>query len=225
MTNYVVAASKSWFFEHSKSDEYMRLNMFSITKPADLNLEYLQKLKPRYIFFPHWSWKVPSEIFTAYECIAFHTAPLPFGRGGSPVQNLILRGVKTSPVCALKMTSFLDAGPIYDAMEISLAGTIDDIFRRAAACIEKMILSICENQPTPKEQSGQPVIFNRLVVKDNELLCTHSLEDLYDRIRMTDGQDYPRAYINFGHYKIEFSKAHIVENNILSAVVKIIRSD
>ena len=47
--------------------------------------------------------------------IVFHTAPLPYGRGGSPIQNLIVRGhISPAPVCALKMVSGLDEGPIYD---------------------------------------------------------------------------------------------------------------
>ena len=92
MTNYVIASSKDWFEEHPKSNEYRNLNLFVITKKENLSLEYLETINPRYIFFPHWSWKVSSEIYERFECVVFHTAPLPYGRGGSPIQNLILNG-------------------------------------------------------------------------------------------------------------------------------------
>ena len=124
MKNYVVASSRKWFFEFPKSKKYQKLSIFKIKNKKELNLNYLSKINPRYIFFPHWSWKVETEILEKFECVAFHTAPLPYGRGGSPIQNLILNGFKKSPVCALKMTNELDAGPIYKKFEISLEGSV-----------------------------------------------------------------------------------------------------
>lgn len=223
MTNYVVASSKDWFKAHIKSDAYKKLNVFDISEKEDLNLEYLIRLNPRYIFFPHWNWKVGPEIYERFECVVFHTAPLPYGRGGSPIQNLILKGFKKSPVCAIKMTGVLDGGPVYDSIEVSLEGTIFDIFSRIADCVEKLIVSICKNNPSPIEQHGDVVTFKRLSISDNELLSTHSINDLYDRIRMVDGLDYPKAYINYGDYKIEFSEA-TVEGDDLFAKARIIKN-
>jgi methionyl-tRNA formyltransferase len=221
MINYIVASSKDWFKEHPKSEEYEELNFIEISNKKDLKLEYLEKINPRYIFFPHWNWKVSSEIYERFECVVFHTAPLPYGRGGSPIQNLILKGLKNSPVCALKMTDNLDGGPIYDSFEVSLDGTISEIFSRIATCVEKLIVLICQNNPHPIEQHGEVVAFKRLSNSDNELLSNHSIKELYDRIRMVDGLDYPRAFINYGNHKIEFSEA-CLDGNLLLAKVKII---
>ena len=221
MINYIVASSKDWFKEHPKSEEYEELNFIEISNKEDLKLEYLEKINPRYIFFPHWNWKVSSEIYERFECVVFHTAPLPYGRGGSPIQNLILKGLKNSPVCALKMTDILDGGPIYDSFEVSLDGTISEIFSRIATCVEKLIVLICQNNPHPIEQNGEVVAFKRLSNSDNELLSNHSIKQLYDRIRMVDGLDYPRAFINYGNHKIEFSEACLDGNHLL-AKVKII---
>jgi methionyl-tRNA formyltransferase len=220
MINYVVASSKDWYIEYPKSKEYDDLNIFEIKTKADLNLELLEKINPRYIFFPHWNWKVDSEIFERYECVVFHTAPLPFGRGGSPIQNLILRNIEKTPVCALRMTEILDGGPIYDSIEVSLDGTITDIFSKIAVCIEKIIIKICRENIEPKKQSGDVVTFNRLTYADNELKSEYSIKELYDRIRMVDGLDYQRAYINFGKNKIEFTEAHL-DKNCLIAKIKI----
>ena len=62
---------------------------YFIRKKSDLNMKNLKKINPKYIFFPHWSHKVPQIILDNFECVCFHTAPLPYGRGGSPIQNLI----------------------------------------------------------------------------------------------------------------------------------------
>lgn len=224
MTNYVVASSKSWFKEHSKSSEYKNLSIYEISTKKDLNLSKLEDINPRYIFFPHWNWKIVPEIYLRYECVVFHTAPLPYGRGGSPIQNLIINGFKNSPICALKITDEIDAGPIYDSLEISLSGSIDQIFQKISVGIEKLIISICQKNPVPAEQTGNPFLFKRLSIADNELSSSFSINNIFDRIRMVDGKDYSNAYINFGDYKIEFKDAEILNNN-LYANIKLFNPD
>jgi methionyl-tRNA formyltransferase len=220
MITYVVASSKDWFKEHPKSNEYSNLNIIEINTKNDLNIELLEKINPRYIFFPHWNWKVDSQIFEKFECVVFHTAPLPFGRGGSPIQNLIIRNIDKSPVCALKMTEILDGGPIYASIQVTLDGTISEIFSKIAICVEKLIIKICQENIEPQEQSGEIFSFERLTYADNELISKYTIKQLYDRIRMVDGLDYQRAYINFGQNKIEFTEAHM-DQDCLFAKIKI----
>jgi methionyl-tRNA formyltransferase len=218
MTKYIIASSKDWFTRHPKSDEFKDLNVFNIDKKEELNLDFIESINPRYIFFPHWSWKVPPEIYERFECVAFHTAPLPYGRGGSPIQNLIIHGITTSPVCALRMTDVLDGGGIYNSLEVSLDGTVEEIFSRIADCVQKLILFICKNNPLPIEQTGKVVMFNRLSIADNELLGSYTINEIYDRVRMVDGLDYPRAYIHLGKHRLEFSEAKFYNNDLIMKV-------
>lgn len=218
MTTYLVASSKEWFANHKKSEEYRKLNIIEISKKEDLNLEFLEKINPKYIFFPHWNWKVDSSIYHKFECVVFHTAPLPYGRGGSPIQNLIIRDFDVSPVCALKMTDTLDGGPIYKAIDVSLSGKISEIFARIAVCVENLILEICSEKITPVEQSGRVLNFKRLSCRDNELLSSYTLKQMYDRVRMVDGEDYPKAFINFGDYAINFSNANLTREGLTAHV-------
>ena len=67
-------------------------NWTLITTSEDLNV-VLKNFNPDYIF-PHWSNIVPSNITGKFDCVCFRTTDLPFGRGGSPLQNLIVRGVE-----------------------------------------------------------------------------------------------------------------------------------
>ena len=223
MKNYIVASSKNWFFEYPKSKEYENLSIINITSKKELNIDYLSKINPRYIFFPHWSWKVDSTILNNFECIAFHTAPLPYGRGGSPIQNLIINGYEESPLCALQMTNELDAGPIYKKRNISLKGSLDEIFCRLAINCEKIILEMCENEPLPSKQKGNSYVFKRLKEEDNKLDFNLSIKEIYDRIRMVDSNEYNKAYIELGNYKIEFSKAKKTADKLI-AQIKIIKS-
>ena len=91
--NYIIATSRKW---HEKLPTILgRLtnkHFILIDKKEELNLEKVRATNPRYIFFPHWSYIVPEEIYNNFECVIFHMTDVPFGRGGSPLQNLITRG-------------------------------------------------------------------------------------------------------------------------------------
>ena len=67
-----------------------------ISARDDLSLDALRALQPAYVFFPHWSWRVPKKIVEEFSCVCFHETDLPYGRGGSPLQNLIVRGHKST---------------------------------------------------------------------------------------------------------------------------------
>ena len=121
------------------------------------------------------------------------------------------------------MNSTIDGGPIYLKEEVCLDGNIDEIFNRIASHIEEMIIHICKYNPKPVKQEGDSFTFKRLGYKDNELKSSLSLYEIYDRIRMVDGEDYKSSYINFGEYKIEFTNAEI-ENNQIFAKVRIFHS-
>lgn len=219
MKQYIIACSKDWFLKEDKVPKFSNTDFVYLRNQEELTKEKVDIINPRFIFFPHWNWKVPSEVFDTYDCVAFHTSPLPFGRGGSPIQNLIVRNFKTSPVCALKMNGELDSGPIYDSMEVSLDGSITEIFSRIAQKIQLMILRIIEQEPYPKEQIGKPTIFSRRQPSESQLKESYSLQEIYDHIRMLDSEDYPRAFIKLGDSKIEFSEAEKKDNEIIATVI------
>lgn len=208
----IVCASKQWFNLSTEfSSEHQVL---TIRKQEDLSIELLDSYKPDYIFFVHWNWKVKKEIHLKYECIVFHTAPLPFGRGGSPVQNLILQGFNVSPVCAIRMTDDLDAGPIYAKKLISLEGRLSQILLRINDTINDLIINIILDPRPPTEQVGEIHVFNRLGDMDNELPANIDLSQIYDRIRMLDDKSYPDAFLKNGDTKFSFSDAKYEDDAI-----------
>ena len=135
----------------------------------DLTYERLRQMSPRYVFFPFWSWYINSDIYSNFECVVFHCTDLPFGRGGSPLQNLILRGHKKTRITALKCSSGLDTGPIYMKsgwIDIS-KGTADEIYDKFYdVIINEMIPYITKNNPKPKAQEGEVVVFERIKKND-----------------------------------------------------------
>ena len=126
--NYIIAASTSWhrpLFQKAKPT--LEGNWHFVESPDALT-ESINELKDLdYIFFMHWSWRVPEDITNRFECICFHMTDLPYGRGGSPLQNLILNGHKKTKISAIRMTEEVDAGPIYVKKKLSLKGSAEDI--------------------------------------------------------------------------------------------------
>lgn len=129
------------------------------------------------------------------------------------MQNLIVRGYKETKISALKVTSKLDAGPIYMKKPLSLEGSAQEIFIRCSDIIfQEMIPRFLEENLEPAEQIGEPVIFKRRTEKDGEITADMELEKIYDYIRMLDAEGYPRAFMNFGEYRLSFEDAKLSED-------------
>ena len=144
---------------------------------------------------------------------------LPFGRGGSPLQNLIVRGIEETQISAIKVTQQLDAGPIYLKTNLSLHGTAEEILIRASTIIfNEMIPKILEEKMIPVEQSGDIVHFKRRSEKESEIEPNTSLEKIYDYIRMLDAEGYPNAFIKYGDYKLTFKNAILKDGKLFADV-------
>ena len=168
------------------------------------------------IFFGHWSWIVNENILKKTECVCFHVADVPFGRGGSPLQNLISRGLSETKLTALKMVKEVDAGPIYDKKSLSLSGTAKDIFERMTPIMFEMMKTIIQLEPEPFPQNGEPVYFERRTPEMSKLPEEGDIERLYDHIRMLDVDTYPSAY-EHGKFRLKLRKAKQISINSITA--------
>tara|TARA_Y100001968_G_scaffold257240_1_gene243790 strand:+ start:1903 stop:2607 length:705 start_codon:yes stop_codon:yes gene_type:complete len=224
--SYVVASIRSWHLaEFQNINEELEGNWHLIDDPLELTLENLERIKPRYIFFPHWSIKVPEEIIELYECVCFHETDLPFGRGGSPIQNLIERGIETTQITAIRMTKEFDAGPVYIKHPLSLNGLAEEIYIRSAKIISSMIQKIVTTEPIPIPQTGKATVFKRRTPAQSFITEEiDSLEQLFDFIRMLDADGYPLAKIQYNSFEIEFKQPAFRVNKI-EAIVCIKKSN
>jgi methionyl-tRNA formyltransferase len=145
---------------------------------------------------------------------------LPYGRGGSPLQNLILNGLRKTTLTAFRMTQELDAGPVYMKRPMTLDGNAEEIYIRSSYLSAWMIGEIITIQPSPKQQEGDVVKFKRRTPEESEIKESKSLDGLYDFIRMLDAGGYPKAFINHKGCRYEFSNAGLY-NNRIEANVKI----
>lgn len=225
METFVVLSEKNWH-----QDLFLKLksclpqyHWILITSKDQFGKENLEQIRPSKIFIPHWSYIIPSEIFEKFECIVFHMTDLPFGRGGSPLQNLILRGLEETKISALKVQKGIDSGPIYLKYPLPLLGTAQEILLRASKIIQEMIYKIVTENPVPKQQQGKITSFKRRKPEQSDISQLERLEEVYDYIRMLDAEGYPQAFIELENYRLEFSRVKKESNKILLADVRIIK--
>jgi methionyl-tRNA formyltransferase len=191
----------------------------------NLTMDAVKEFHPAMIFFLHWSWIVPEEIVRNYECINFHMTDVPYGRGGSPLQNLILRGHGDTKLSALRMTMELDAGPVYLQEPLSLAGTAQEILERSSVLAAAMIKRIITEHPVPRQQTGPVTPFERRKPSESDLktLGAATPRQVYDFIRMLDGEGYPPAFLDVNGWRYTFHAAS-VHGEEIAASVRISRS-
>lgn len=223
MENILIVSEKRWNKElvshlQSTMPQYA---FYLISQKEDFTVERIDSISPVKIFIPHWSYIIPSAIFERYECIVFHMTDLPYGRGGSPLQNLIVRGLTATKLSALRVEAGLDTGPVYLKMDLSLSGTAEEIFVRANKLVGKMIVEIIQNNLQPVPQEGNPVIFKRRKPEQSDMSGLEKLEEIFDYIRMLDADGYPHAYIEKGEFRYEFTRASIKADGSIVADVKI----
>ena len=218
---YIISTIKPWNIENAKklvsenSDTIITL----IEEKRDFNFKNVTKIKPRFIFLPHWSWVIPREIYDNFECIIFHMTDLPFGRGGTPLQNLIERSFSKTKISAIRAVKKIDAGPIYLKKNLSLKGSAEEIYKRASKIIfNEMIPYIIKKEPKPKPQKGKIFTFIRRKPKDSALPIKADLNSAYNYIRMLDAKDYPHAFIETQRLRIEFTNA-VKKRNCIEAKV------
>lgn len=222
---YIIASSKKWNADlANKLNEKCKSEFFYISSPKQLTTELIDAVKPKIIFFPHWSYFINSNIHDKHECVIFHMTDLPYGRGGSPLQNLISNKIYDTKISALRCTKEVDAGPIYLKRPLSLFGTAEEIFIRSSEVIGEMIVEIIQKNLIPAEQEGFVTKFVRRIPEQGNLVDVTTIEQAFDRIRMLDADGYPNAFIEFGGLKFEFSRASLKTDGIVADVKISIRS-
>ena len=143
-------------------------------------------------FFYGWSWLISNKVIDNFLCICLHPSKLPLFRGGSPIQNQILRGVYDSAVTVFRMNKKIDQGPIFMQKRLSLKGDIKDILLNISKIGTKITSNLLSKFNKKKliffKQKGKASFYRRRTEKDN-------LKNLNDLKKVTYYQlhDYLRS--------------------------------
>ncbi len=144
---------------------------------------------------------------------------LPYGRGGSPLQNLIINEVYETKISAIKVEEGLDTGGIYlkVPLDISIGSAEENFIHMSKIIFTKMIPEFLKGTLIPQKQFGKSKVFKRRTSSESNLqtIKISSLLKLYDFIRMLDADGYPKAYLILDNVKIEFSEVHLKNKKLV----------
>ncbi len=214
-----IVSNKSWHRKFlSEIETRTGESIIYIEDKSEVSRENLLRFSPRIVFFPHWSHIIPAEVYENYTCVVFHMTDVPFGRGGSPLQNLIARGIYETKLSAIRCSKELDAGDVYMKCPLSLWGTAEEIYLRAAELTKEMMIALIREDIKPVPQTGEPVFFRRRKPEEGDISQLVSLLSVFDYIRMLDADTYPAAFLDAGLLHLEFSRASLREDCILADV-------
>ena len=147
------------------------------------------------LIFIGWSWIIESKIVDNFLCLGVHPSDLPYFRGGSPIQNQIIRGVIDSKVSLFQLSSKLDAGDIWAKESLQFLGnSMDEIFIEIKKSSFKLLFDFIESNQNYNPESQNLSIgsyYNRRTPKDSVVKFSDfhkmTLNDIYNYSRcLTD---------------------------------------
>lgn len=183
---------------------------------AQFKMKALDDFKPDLVLFYGWSWILPPDLLERHTCLMLHPSPLPRYRGGSPIQNQIIAGEAISKVSLFVMSDELDAGDLVGQHDLSLAGTLEEIFVRIEDAGVGLTLNLLHNglQRTSQDHAAATYCKRRSPSESEitiEELVTKPATYLYNKIRML-ADPYPNAYIACADgQRLVVTAAHIEE--------------
>ena len=146
---------------------------------------------------------------------------MPFEKGGSPIQNLIIRNRSKTFVNALKLDHKIDNGALYLRRKISLSGNLEEIFKKISTIISQMIGLIIKGKINKTKQKSKGFYFKRITSNKLNRKEMFNSKKLYNLIRMRDAEEYEKTYLKFSNLKIELSDVKLNKNK-LRAVANIL---
>ena len=162
-------------------------------------MKEISEFQPDLVLFYGWSNIISDELIKDYTCLMLHPSPLPKYRGGSPIQNPIIRGEKKSAVTIFKMDRGIDTGPIAGQQEFNLEGSLNEIFKRIEIVGYNLTKDILLNGLNLNSQdNSKATTYKRLNPSLSEItkedLNNSSFEYLQNKVRMLQ-DPYPNPYI------------------------------
>lgn len=180
-------------------DRFPDFNFLVQSSEREYNERDIFAFDPDLVLFYGWSRIIGGDLLTSHTCLMLHPSPLPKYRGGSPIQNQIIRGESDSAVTIFSMDDGVDTGPILKQRYMTLEGTISEIFERIEEIGFEMTCEILLDGIEFQEQDhSQATQYSRLTPDRSELTIDELMESsghyLFNKIRMLQ-DPYPNAFI------------------------------
>ena len=189
---------RDWALEIYRRIDLTTHDHLIIDREDKLSRDAIEQFNPDLILFYGWSQIIPRSITSEFKCLMLHPSPLPYYRGGSPIQNQIIRNEDTSAVTIFIMDDGIDTGSILAQEEISLADSLSHVFDRimevGTRLTNKILSEACEPRGQSKTEgsyySRRNPALSEITGKE---LDSQSARFLFNKIRMLQ-DPYPEPF-------------------------------
>jgi len=136
-----------------------------------------------------------------------HPSLLPKFRGGSPIQNQIIRNIKKSAVTIFKINEVIDGGDILYQSKLSLKGSLNDIFKRMSEIGFRGTQKILNSKKIKqkKQNDSKATYYKRRKPEESEITVQELKKSnpvyIYNKLRML-ADPYPNPFIKIKNKKL-----------------------
>lgn len=209
---------------YSATKEYALQNNIAIYQPSNLDymMDVLSELSIDVIVVVAYGKILPNYIIENYYCINIHASILPYSRGASPMQDMILRRDKYVGVSIIKMDSKLDNGDILSIRYIKNDNydieSLNKILATKGADSIKNILKKLEFIEPIKQINCDSTYCGKIKRSDGKISFNNASEIFY---KLLAYKNWPSVFMDNGLKIIEASIDDLDSNNKNGVILSI----
>ncbi len=172
---------------------------------------------------------IPDDILDLFNpgIINIHPSLLPKYRGPSPIESAILGGDNETGVSIMKLTTEMDAGPVYSQTTLPLTGNeyADDLYKtlaqKGAGQLIDILPSILDGTLQPTEQNNHNATYTQLLTKKNGVIdWQKSAIQLEREIRAY--RDWPKSRADLRKTEVIITAAQVESGNNTPGTIEVI---
>jgi methionyl-tRNA formyltransferase len=194
-----------------------------VLQPSRLNDEFeaeIRALKPDAGIVVSYGKIIPDLVLSLFPngLINVHTSLLPKYRGAAPIEAAIINGDDKTGVTIMKISSEMDAGPIYGWSEQELTGkeTGPELYGSlsiiGAATLTELLPGILAGTIPAQDQDDSEATYVKKITKnDSEIDWEKPAEQIEREIRAY--QEWPGSRTKLFDQDVILTKAHVVPTN------------
>ncbi len=197
--------------------EQLGIPLLSPTKLTDIK-EQLETFGAQAGILVAYGKLVPREVIDIFPrgIINIHPSLLPKRRGSTPIESVILDGIKETGVSLMQLVKEMDAGPVYAQQIVPIKGDetkqalADLLLNVGKDLLLKYLPSILDGNTTSNPQDKLEATYDKQIKKDvGTLEATKPAKQLEREVRAYAG--WPRSRVKLGTTEVIVTKAHVAD--------------
>ena len=211
---------KSRDLEIAKVASDHNILMLLPNKPSDI-IEDLLELKADVAILVAYGKIVPQSVIDLFPggIVNVHPSLLPLHRGPTPIESVILNGEDRTGVTLMKLSSKMDAGPVYAQATHPLKGTEDkqslanDLSEIGWAMLHDLLPNILTGKVVALPQDSEKASYDQLLTKGDGIIDWRKPAVLLER-EIRAFTNWPKSKTKLAGIEIVITKAHVIDTNM-----------